>query len=58
MVIKKYIKKRYSIKDAIIIRDYDGPGYGVITQNEKSAIKQLAQTEAILLDPVYSGRTF
>jgi D-cysteine desulfhydrase len=52
------IKKVYSIKDATLIRDYDKPGYGVITQNEKMSIKQLAQSEGILLDPVYSGRAF
>jgi len=52
------IQKTYSIKDATLIRDYDKPGYGVITQNEKIAIKQLAQSEGILLDPVYSGRAF
>ncbi|WP_452222232.1 D-cysteine desulfhydrase family protein [Lacinutrix salivirga] len=52
------IQKTYSIKDATLIRDYDKPGYGVITENEKMAIKQLAQSEGILLDPVYSGRAF
>jgi D-cysteine desulfhydrase len=52
------IKKAYSIKDAKLIRDYDKPGYGIITQNEKMAIKQLARSEGILLDPVYSGRAF
>ncbi len=52
------IQKTYSIKDATLIRDYDKPGYGVITQNEKMAMKQLAQSEGVLLDPVYSGRAF
>jgi len=52
------IQKTYSIKDATLIRDYDKPGYGVVTKNEKMAIKQLAQSEGILLDPVYSGRAF
>ena len=52
------IQKNYSIKDATLIRDYDKPGYGVITKNEKMAIKQLAHTEGVLLDPVYSGRAF
>ena len=52
------IQKNYSINDAKLIRDYDEPGYGVITKNEKMAIKQLAQKEGILLDPVYSGRAF
>jgi D-cysteine desulfhydrase len=52
------IQKQYSINDAKLNRDYDKPGYGVISQNEKMAIKQLAQKEGILLDPVYSGRAF
>ncbi len=52
------IKKSYSIDDTKLIRGYDTPGYGVVTSNEKDAIKVLAQTEGILLDPVYSGRAF
>ena len=52
------IQKQYSINDAKLIREYDKPGYAVITENEKMAIKQLAQREGILLDPVYSGRAF
>lgn len=52
------IDKRYSIIDANTIKGYDSQGYGVVTENEKSAIKELAQTEGILLDPVYSGRAF
>lgn len=52
------IQKSYSINDAKLIRNYDKPGYGVITGNEKMAIKELAQEEGILLDPVYSGRAF
>ena len=50
--------KRKTFEHPIIIRDYDHPGYGVVTENEKSAIKLLAETEGILLDPVYSGRAF
>ena len=52
------INKTYSIEDAKLIRGYDTSGYGVLTSNEKNAIKELAQTEGILLDPVYSGRAF
>lgn len=43
---------------AEIIRGYDGPGYGVATPGEKEAIAFMAQTEGILLDPVYTGRAF
>lgn len=52
------IEKTYSIKDAKLIRGYDSQGYGVVTSNERHAIKELAQNEGILLDPVYSGRAF
>ncbi len=44
--------------DINLIRDYDKAGYGVITENEKKAIKTLAETEGILLDPVYTARAF
>lgn len=35
---------------------YLGAGYGVVGELERSAITRLAQSEGILLDPVYSGR--
>ncbi len=47
-----------SVKDILINRNYNEAGYGVITKNEIEAIKELAQTEGILLDPVYTGRAF
>ncbi|MFD1615499.1 D-cysteine desulfhydrase family protein [Gelatiniphilus marinus] len=53
-----HIQKKYTLQDAKLINDYNNAGYGVITQNEKKAINQLAQKEGILLDPVYSGRAF
>ena len=42
----------------VLNRDYDKAGYGVVTENEKEAIKLLAGKEGILLDPVYTGRAF
>lgn len=36
--------------------DYAAPGYGVVGDAEREAIDLLAQTEGILVDPVYSGR--
>jgi len=38
--------------------NYLGGGYGVMSDLERDAIKLLAQTEAVLLDPVYTGRAF
>ena len=37
--------------------DYVGPGYSRPTEGMIEAVKLLATTEAILLDPVYSGKT-
>lgn len=42
----------------VLNREYDKAGYGVVTENEKEAIKLLAGKEGILLDPVYTGRAF
>ncbi len=36
--------------------DYVGPGYGLPTEGMKSAVRQLARTEGLLFDPVYSGK--
>jgi len=53
-----HLKKKYTLKDIPLNRDYDAPGYGVITKGEKDAVKTLASAEGILLDPVYTGRAF
>ncbi len=37
--------------------DYVGPGYALPTEEMVEAVKLVAQTEAILLDPVYTGKT-
>jgi len=39
-----------------VVNDYLGPGYGVVTDAEREAIRLFARTEGILLDPVYTGR--
>lgn len=36
--------------------DYYGAGYGITTKATLSALKQTAQSEGILLDPVYTGK--
>jgi len=36
--------------------DYVGEGYGLVTESMIEAVHLLAQTEGILLDPVYSGK--
>jgi L-cysteate sulfo-lyase len=37
---------------------YLGGGYGVVGELERAAIRTLARTEGVLLDPVYTGRAF
>lgn len=41
-----------------VIDTYNQAGYGMLTKHERRAIQLLAQTEGILLDPVYTGRAF
>lgn len=53
-----HLNKEYRITDIPLERNYDKAGYGYLTDDEKEAIKTLAQTEGILLDPVYTGRAF
>ena len=46
-------------EDDIVIHDACGEhGYGVITDAEREAIRLMARTEGILLDPVYTARAF
>ena len=44
--------------EVIVYDEYIGPGYGEPSDAMKEAIKLLAEKEAILLDPVYSGKGF
>ncbi len=46
----------FSASDLILNADYVGEGYGVVGALENKAIEMTAQTEGILLDPVYTGR--
>ena len=47
---------QFSQADLILNSDYVGQGYGIIGTLENEAISITAQTEGILLDPVYTGR--
>jgi len=45
-------------RDRVVCFDqYVGPGYSIPTDSMVEAVKLFAQTESILLDPVYSGKT-
>ena len=50
------IDTRVSKADIQIYGDYIGDGYGVPTRECIDAIRLVAQTEAIFLDPVYTGK--
>lgn len=52
------LKQTVSVRDEDILLsdDYIGEGYGIPTQEGVEALKLLARTEAILLDPVYTSK--
>jgi len=52
------LKRQFSVADTDLVRGYDESGYGVPTLEEMNAIRLLARSEGILLDPVYTGRAF
>lgn len=45
-----------SHEDIIVFDDYLAEGYGVFTSEVGEAIRLLARTEGLLLDPVYTGK--
>jgi len=45
-------------EEAVVVRDDQvGPGYSLPTEAMRDAVQLFARTEAILLDPVYTGKT-
>ncbi|MDH5782963.1 MAG: D-cysteine desulfhydrase [Candidatus Bathyarchaeota archaeon] len=50
------LKEVVNRKDVVLIGDYAGEAHGVPTPEAVEAIKLVAQTEGILLDPVYTGK--
>lgn len=42
----------------IVLKNYVGDGYAIPSQQGIKAIKLLAKTEGIILDPVYTGKAF
>lgn len=47
---------RFSPDDVQINDDFLGGGYAVLTGAEREAVRLVARTEGILLDPVYTGK--
>jgi D-cysteine desulfhydrase len=54
---KLELKTRPTMDDIIVLDDYIGEGYSRPTKGMIDAVRLLAGTEAILLDPVYTGKT-
>ncbi len=54
----KFLGKDMSItpSEVMLNTDYRGEGYGIITKGCIEAIKLVAETEGIFLDPVYTGK--
>ena len=50
------IKGGVAQQDVVCYADYVGPGYSIPTESMIEAVKLFAREEAILLDPVYSGK--
>jgi D-cysteine desulfhydrase family pyridoxal phosphate-dependent enzyme len=47
---------RFTAAEITVRQEYLGAGYGVVGDLERNAIHLLAETEGILVDPVYTGR--
>jgi L-cysteate sulfo-lyase len=52
------VREGSSAADIVLNSNYTGAGYGIVGDLEREAIKLMAQTEGVLLDPVYTGRAF
>jgi len=50
------VKNAVAREDIVCFDQYVGPGYSLPTDSMVEAVKLFAKTEAILLDPVYSGK--
>ncbi|GHU69637.1 D-cysteine desulfhydrase [Spirochaetia bacterium] len=44
--------------EEVVLKEYIGPGYAVPSEEGSAAIRLMAETEGIFLDPVYTGKTF
>ncbi len=47
---------RLTPEEVTVYDEYVGEGYGIVTKSSIDAIKLVAQTEGIFLDPVYTGK--
>ena len=45
----------FNEKEIRVYDEYAGPGYGILTNEKAEAVKMVAETEGLFLDPVYTG---
>ncbi len=48
---------KFEAEDFESYAEFVGPDYGVVTEESRAAIKQVARAEGLLLDPSYTGKT-
>ena len=46
----------FSPEEILVADEYIFEGYGILTHEISTAMKKVARTEGILLDPVYTGK--
>jgi len=49
---------RIAPSEVVSFADHVGPGYGVPTEAAFDAMALMARTEGVILDPIYTGKTF
>src|SRR5262249_56917925 len=50
------LNETFTAADVVVDDAYTGPAYGTLTPECVEAVRLLARTEGILLDPVYTGK--
>ena len=58
LAILAHLDHRFSPAEIRLDQRFTGEGYGIVGDLERDAIRLLAASEGILLDPVYTGRAF
>lgn len=50
--------QKISASEITVLDNFIGAGYGIETEKGRDAVKLLAKTEAVILDPVYTAKAF
>jgi L-cysteate sulfo-lyase len=57
--IREFVFNRpVNTSEVIVLDSYMGEGYGILDRSTAEAIRQMAEAEGVILDPVYSGRAW